>query len=143
MHLYDSGSQGDSFAYALYSWIPRVIWRDKPTFSLGEDFTLLVLGRTGTCSGAGVFGEAYWNGGWLVVVLTCAYIGVVFACLSRTALRIIAHSEWVFLPCSFLGMMMGLRLDDWFAPTFVTGFLMYLVYYSLIRLVIGFGQNRD
>lgn len=143
MHLYDSGVAGDSFAYALYGWIPRFIWRDKPIMTLGEDFHALVQGRTGTCSGAGVFGEAYWNGGWLVVMLTCCYIGALFAWLSCTALRIIAHSEWIFLPCAFLGMTMGLRIDDWFAPTYVTGILLYLVYYSVIRLVTSFAQNRD
>jgi hypothetical protein len=143
LHLYDSGFAGDSFAYALYSWIPRFIWSDKPTMSLGQDFTLMVKGRIGTCTAAGFFAEAYWNGGWLLVVLTCVYVGVLFAWLSRAALRIIAHSEWVFLPCAFIGMSMGLRLDDWFAPTFVTGFLMYLVYYFIIRLVTGFAQTRD
>lgn len=143
MHLYDSGHAGDSFAYALYSWIPRFIWHDKPAMTLGEDFNVLIVGKTGTCSGAGVFGEAYWNGGWLAVVLACGYIGALFAWLSRTALRIIAHSEWVFLPCAFLGVLMGLHPDSWFAPTFITGFLMYLVYYFLIRLVTGFVQDRD
>jgi hypothetical protein len=143
MHLYDSGIEGDSFAYALYAWIPRIIWPDKPLMTLGEDFTVLVTGRTGTCSGAGVFGEAYWNGGWLMVVLACGYIGVVFARLSRAALRIIAHSQWVLLPCAFLGVQMGLRIDGWFAPTFILGFLIYLAYYSIIRLVTSFAQNRD
>jgi hypothetical protein len=143
MYLYDSGIEGDSFAYALYGWIPRIIWPDKPIMALGEDFNVLVTGRTGTCSGAGVFGEAYWNGGWLLVLLTCAYIGALFAWLSRTALRIIARSEWIFLPCAFIGMTMGMRPDDWFAPTFITGFAMYLAYYSLIRLVSSFAQSRD
>jgi hypothetical protein len=143
MQLYDSGIVGDSFAFALYNWIPRFLWHDKPIMTLGEDFTILLSGRAGICTGAGVFGEAYWNGGWLMVVLACGYIGVLYAWLSRTALKVVAHSEWVFLPCAFLGITMGLRIDDWFAPTFVSGILLYLVYYAVIRLATSFAQNRD
>lgn len=143
MDLYDAGFAGDSFAYALYGWIPRFIWPDKPIMTLGEDFTLMIVGMTGISSGPGAFGEAYWNGGWLLVVLACGYIGALFAWLSRVALRIIANSEWLLLPCALLGITMGAYSVDWFAPTYIIGSLFYLVYYFGIRLVVSVGQNRE
>lgn len=143
MHLYDTGNEGDSFMIAMYNWIPRFIWPDKPIVTLGEDFTFLIQGRRGSCTAPGAFGEAYWNGGWLLVIPSCLYLGVVFAWLSRTALRVIANGEWVFLPCAFLGMMMGLRIDDWFAPTYVTTFILYQVYYLAVRFLMGFSQKQD
>jgi hypothetical protein len=141
MHLYDSGVVGDSFAFALYGWVPRYLWPDKPIMNLGQQFTLFVRGID-NATGAGAFGEAYWNGGWLMVVLACGYIGVLFAWLSRTALTMLARSEWLLLPCAFIGIWDGLRIDDWFAPTYVTGFILYLVYYFLIRLVMDHGQKE-
>jgi hypothetical protein len=139
MNLYDSGSSGDSFSVALYGWIPRFLWPDKPVVSLGEDFTILIKGKSGvgTATGPAIFGEAYWNGGWFVVVLACGYVGVVFAWIARTSLLMLARSEWLLLPCAFLGIMMGMRMDTWFAPNYITGFALFLVYYFLIRLVMG------
>lgn len=141
MHLYDSGATGDSFAMVVYGWIPRFLWPDKPIFTVGEDFTELILGYRGSATGIGVFGEAYWNGGWPMVILACGYIGVLFAWLSRTALGMLARSEWLLLPCAFIGIMLGLRMDDWFVG-YVTGVILYLVYYFLIRLFIGNVQNE-
>ncbi len=143
MNLYDAGSRGDSFSIALYAWIPRFIWPEKPVASASEDFTVLIKGKSGvgTATGPTAFGEAYWNGGWLMVVLACGYIGVVFAWISRTSLLMLARSEWLLLPCAFLGVTMGMRMDAWFAGTFVIGFALFLVYYFLIRLVTR--MNRD
>lgn len=141
MHLYDSGYAGDSFALALSAWVPRLLWPDKPIVTVGEDFTELILGRRGTCTGIGIFGEAYWNGGWPMVILACGYVGVLFAWLSRTALVMLARSEWLLLPCAFIGIRLGLRLDDWFVG-YIIGFLLYLMYYFIIRLVMGNDPNR-
>ncbi len=137
MRLYDSGAVGESFQVALYVWIPRFIWRDKPQVTLGEDFTEVVQGRRGNNTAPGAFGEAYWNGGWFLVILACGYLGVLFAWLSHVALGMLARSQWLLLPCAFLGIFMGLRIDDWFAPTYIVGFMMYLVYYISIRVVLA------
>ncbi len=143
MSLYDSGVVGDSFSVALYAWIPRFLWEDKPVIRLGEDFTILIRGQSGvgTFTGPTTFGEAYWNGGWLVVVLACVYVGFVFAWISRTTLMMLARSEWLLLPCAFLGIMMGLRIDTWFAGTYILGFVLFLVYYFVIRLIAGMTRN--
>lgn len=144
MNLYDSGSVGESFSIALYAWIPRFLWKDKPVLNPGEDFTVLIKGSSsvGTATGPTAFGEAYWNGGWLMVVLACGYVGVVFAWVSRTALLMLARSEWLLLPCAFIGVMMGMRMEAWFAGNYVIGFALFLVYFFLIRLVAGMTRNE-
>jgi|GEM_PF-1089601 hypothetical protein len=142
LHLYDAGVVGDSYMFALYGWIPRYLWPDKPLMLLGQDFNELTQRARGTYSGPGAFGEAYWNGGWLLVILSCAYMGVLFAWLSHTALRMMARSEWLLLPCAFIGIEMGLYLDNWFAPTYIMGFMFYLLYYLLIRLIFGNAQTK-
>jgi hypothetical protein len=38
---------------------------------------------------------------------------------------------------------MGLYTVDWFASAYVTGFLFFLAYYFVIRLVVSVGQNLE
>lgn len=142
INLYDNGRPGDTFGLVIYGPIPRFLWPDKPILTPGLDFSELAgQGRT-SHTGIGVFGEAYWNGGWLFVVLSCSYIGVLFAWLSRSALSAQARSEWLLLPCAFLGIQAGAAITDWFATAYVNGMLLYLVYYLLIRQVMGNTRNR-
>jgi hypothetical protein len=143
MDLFDRGRAGDTFGLAVYGLVPRFLWPDKPVIEPGLDFTEMALGHRGSHTGIGVFGEAYWNGGWLFVVLACCYIGILYTWLSRTALGMLARSEWLMLPCAFLGIMLGARIDDWFAPAFFSGMLIYLAYYLCIRAVLGRGRSGE
>ncbi len=142
MNLYDNGRPGESFGLAVYGLVPRFIWPDKPTITPGADFSEIYSGTRTTQTGMGVFGEAYWNGGWPFVVFSCCYIGVLFAWLSRTALVMLARSEWLLLPCAFMGIQSGFQITSWFASTYVNGIVLYLAYYWLICSVLDNSGSR-
>jgi hypothetical protein len=138
MSQFDHGSPGSTFQAIIYGPIPRFVWPDKPILQPGAELSELAGHQSTTHLGIGTFAEAYWNGGWPLVVLCCCYMGVVFTWLSRAALRMLVRSEWLLLPCAFLGMQSGLAaITEWFALTFVNGMLVYLTYYLLIRLFMG------
>jgi hypothetical protein len=145
MSMYDNGSPGSTFQLIIYGPIPRFIWPEKPLMQPGVEVTELAgQGHQGTSqTGTGPAAEAYWNGGWPFVVASCCWIGIVFTWLSRIALRILARSEWLLLPCAFLGIQAGIAgVTEWFALSFVNGLLLYLAYYVLIRLFLGMTRNH-
>ncbi|HEY7152872.1 MAG TPA: hypothetical protein VH575_02835 [Gemmataceae bacterium] len=145
MSMYDNGSPGTSFQLVIYGPVPRFIWPEKPILAPGRELTELAGGghKSTSQTGIGPVSEAYWNGGWPLVVLSCCYIGIVLTWLSRSALLILARSEWLLLPCAFLGIQTGgAGVTEWFATTFVNGMILYLAYYLLIKLFLGMNRNR-
>ena len=133
MHRYDAGHPGDTFGMAKYTLIPRFLWPGKPIItSLGADFTELALHHRSSSTGIGAFGEAYWNGGWPIVVLVCVYVGLLFAVVSCVALKLIGQLEFAFLPCAWIGIKMGFRIDGWLVPTYVGAVVIYLAYFLII-----------
>ncbi len=137
MYLYDRERPGDSFELCVYGLVPRFLWPDKPVLEPGADFTEIAVGNRESHTGIGIFGESYWNGGWALLLATCAYVGVLFTWLSRMALGALVRSEWLLLPCAFMGVRLGAHIDDWFATGYLNGVVIYLLYYGLIRLVMG------
>jgi hypothetical protein len=133
MQLYDTGVRGDSFVMSVYTFVPRVIWKDKPIITdVGVDFNEMMYGTRTSSTGIGIYGEAYWNGGWSLVVASGIAIGILFAILERSANRFCSRPLWLLLPCAFLGIKMGLRIDGWFAPDYVGSAVIYYGYFALV-----------
>jgi hypothetical protein len=107
----------------------------------GFDFTAEVYGqRLETSTGLGIFGEAYWNGGWLFVCLVGLYVGVVFALVGNWSTRTVAEGKWYFAPALLNAVMIGLGVTDWMAATYVGGvlyLLLTIVVISVLANVIG------
>src|SRR5438132_7707301 len=74
---------GETMRNLTYAFVPRVLWRDKPTVTRGNWFTAY-LGGSGseeesmTCTGMYSAGELYWNFGAAGVIGGMAIIGVLF-----------------------------------------------------------------
>jgi hypothetical protein len=94
--------------------VPRFLWPDKPIFLPGADLWMLMTGLEGNQVAAGVFAEAYWNYGWLGVVLSMALLGAILFWLSRLAISVMQREAWIFMPVLFMGMKMGVRIDGTF-----------------------------
>jgi hypothetical protein len=134
---HDSGAAGDSVGLALYAFLPRLLFPDKPFMTPGREFTVAVLGDDmETNTAAGIFGEAYWNAGWILVVLVCLYVGVVFAGFTIFAERVIAAGRYEYLPIVMIGIRMGYRPDDWFAATYVGALANAVVLYIVLRYIV-------
>lgn len=136
MHQYDEDRPGASLGMALYTFVPRILWPDKPSITgAGEDFTELIHGHRGSSTGIGIFGEAYWNGGWLLLVGMCVCVGILFVILTRVALFYMGRLEVIYLPCIFLGMEMGFRVDGWIVGDYVGASVIYAAYFLLIYML--------
>jgi hypothetical protein len=136
LHRHDAGYPGETYGTVFYVFVPRFLDPDKPVMTdVGIDFTELTCGHRHSSTAIGIYGEAYWNGGWPLVVVISALTGLLFAWLSDVALARLARPEWLFLPCAFLGIKMGFRIDGWFVPDYVGSLAQYLAYYAAVRLL--------
>jgi hypothetical protein len=140
MEDYDTGVGGDTFALLPYTVIPRIVYPDKPIMTTGQEFTLAVTGNwklsDSTSTGAGAFAEAYGNGGWPTVLAACAYMGLLFGVFARFAMTRIAAGRYIFVPVIMMGIVMGLRPDDWFVPTYVGAAVEAVVWYFGLRHIV-------
>ena len=144
MRSYDGGSPGRSFTLAGYAFVPRALWPDKPSITgVAEDFTFLVTGIRASSSAPGAFAEAYWNGGWLMVVLSCVYLGVLFTGFSYYAVRRMALMDVSLLPVVFIGIRMGFRPDGWFAAEYVGALAIAVVLHLALSMTIGYSARRE
>ncbi len=135
MREHDLGRPGTSVAGAPWVYVPRAVWPGKPRFSdAGAELTRLMFGHGGSSTGAGVFAESYWSFGWVGVLLVGAWLGALFALLTRPALEALARLDLAFLPCAWIGMKMGFRIDGWLVTDFVGPLGFYLAWWALLRV---------
>lgn len=134
MSLHDHGQKGHTLRNILIVLIPRVIWHNKPvTTNIAVDFYQMVTGRRGTHLGLGVFGEGYWDYGWLGTILLAFFTGVAFYILSSFAIRWMQSEAFEYLPSIALGINMGLvGTTAFFVNSVVGGTGFFFVYMGLI-----------
>ena len=136
MDAYDAGRPGETYSLWIWTFVPRVMFSEKPVISYaGIDFSELILGHQGSSMGIGIYAEGYWNGGWFTVIAVCSYIGALFACLSKAAFAVMARSQVLFLPCVFIGMEMGYSIDHYFVSEYVGKVVIYLGYFAVVHFV--------
>ena len=128
MDAYDQGEAGKSFQMAVYTFVPRIVWRDKPVIDFGTDFNELMFGNKESSTGIGILAEAYWNGGWLMVAAVSTFVGLEFAWFTIMSIR--------YMPCAFFGLYMGLRPDDWFVTVFVGQLVICIAYFTIICTLV-------
>jgi hypothetical protein len=137
MAEYDAGRPGETVELALYIPIPRSLWPEKPTIAVGRDLYYLMTGHTTTQVAAGIFAEAYWNGGWLLVIIVCVYVGILFASFTIYSLRRMALQQFFFLPVVFFGINVGFRADGLFASTYVGDVLNAIVMHWVLVAILA------
>lgn len=133
MEQYDQGKPGWTFAMAGYVFIPRFLHDDKPIMTPGIDFTYLIQGTDTSSTGLGFVGEAYWNGGWPLVVLIGLFVGALFAVLGRFSVSAVRSRRWLYVPLVFQTIYLGLRPDDWFVPAYIGGVLQVVLVVLVMR----------
>ena len=86
----DGYQWGDTMSYAMYAFIPRLLWPNKPSVSRGAWFTAF-LGAAAreeeatTSTGISATGELYWNFGLPGVAIGMCGIGLFYGLLWRMA----------------------------------------------------------
>jgi hypothetical protein len=110
--MFDSGNPGPSLDYALATFVPRLLWPEKPIITdIGGLFNLMATGNAKSASAPGYFADAYWAAGWKGVFAFSVVIGLLFAFYSRFAVNVLASGRWLLIPLALLSMKMGLRVD--------------------------------
>lgn len=113
--LHDEGQSGSTYRNAAAIFVPRAIWKDKPIIT--DDARQLSYQLTGNWNNSiapGIAPEAYWNGGWLGVLLIGSLVGVVIAFWSIYNLSVQLNAAWHLFPIVLLGVRMGSRFDGFF-----------------------------
>jgi hypothetical protein len=59
--------------------------------------------------------------------VTCVFLGALFVFLTHVAVRTFLAADYRWLPLAWLGIVMGLRIDDFFVPTYLGGWTVGLV----------------
>jgi len=136
MYLYDSGSPSNSFEMIFWTLIPRFIYPEKPVITSGGlEFNRIVFGSRSSSLGIGVFADAYYNGGYLMLLIACGFIGFIFSILSRLAFIALQKKAFAFLPCIFLGIKMGFRIDGRFVSDYFGAMVMLVAYFLVIYIL--------
>jgi hypothetical protein len=131
---YDHGYRGKTLELIYWTFVPRLLYPDKPVITPGRQFNIEVTGNENSKSAPGFFAEAYWAGGWLLAVAVSAYVGLLFAALTRVASYSIRRSDYRWFPFIWFGIVSGLRPDDWFVAAFVASFPLALLTCLIISL---------
>ena len=137
MDSYDAGGGGETFALVQYVFLPRFLSEDKPIMTPGRELTKLLTGDdTLGHTGVGVFGEAYWNGGWPMVIGACTYLGILFGLVGRFSTAMVSNGQYVYIPLILLGITAGLRPDDWFVSSYVGSVVEAVVLYGILTVLV-------
>ena len=140
----DGYQWGDTMSYAMYAFIPRLLWPNKPSVSRGAWFTAY-LGAAAreeeatTSTGISATGELYWNFGVPGVAVGMCGIGLLYGLLWRMAganPQELLHML-LYVLVSFPGM-----IDMPEAVTVYGGILSQFLLFSVIFYVMEVGRGR-
>jgi hypothetical protein len=138
MQQYDEGSPGHTISLVYEALIPRFLFPEKAVLTPGREFTALVTGVADveTATTPGTYAEAYWNGGWLLVVVVCMYVGVIFAAFSAFSERVIVGRRYEYLPIVLSGLALGYKINDWFVGNYVGAVGIFVAMYIMLRYLL-------
>jgi hypothetical protein len=135
MEEYNEGRPGESFALAWIAPIPRILWPQKPDIESGYGLYGKLTGQQTASFGIGFFAEAYWNGGWLYVILCSVVIGWLLGTVTlQITNELLAGNLWIF-PIAMLWIRCGGRVDGWFHTEIVGPAVFTLLYIGLMRFM--------
>ena len=134
LSLFDSGEPGGTLATLPATFVPRVLWPDKPNMTIiGSEFNEKATGNAGSASSPGWIAEAYWDYGWLGLPIIMIPLGFILQVWSGFALGVMRSGNWIFFPLCLLGMRAGISVDGFVVPNMMGPMVMTLVAYWALR----------
>ncbi len=138
--LYDSGAPGDSLKHIFDVLIPRILWPDKPLIAPGSEFDTIFRGYIAQSSLAiGFIAEAYWNLGWLGVLLISAMIGLEIGWFTRRW-HLFCQEGWSYSGIFFMGPLV-LQQSLWVETNIVGGYVGGMVKLMLFVLAVDIAMR--
>lgn len=135
MTAYDQGRPGNSFELALYAFIPRILYPDKPLMTSGVDFNVIVTGNSYSQSAPGMFAEAYWNGGWPLTAFTYLFMGALYRAWEEYTKRRLRSLRLAYMPVMWMGIFAAIQQDSWFAAVTVGAISIAVAFHFLAVLI--------
>ena len=133
---YDQGRPGQTLDTALYFFVPRLIWPEKPILTAsGRELYSEATSQLGTSISPGLFAESYWNFGWIGLFILLFPLGIVLRAISNLALQKIEQDNWLYLPCILMGVGIGTRVDGHYVADVLAPTLILFAFYICCRLV--------
>lgn len=147
MQRYDTGQAGATYSELYWMFVPRVMAPGKPILDFGTRATEAVFGHSHSSTGPTIFGEAYWNGGWLYVIVTALLAGGLYVLISLTSIRLFSGWNIVAWPVGLIGILTGVLLQNFFSSglmaTSVAFFCLALLARVFPRLSYGSRSHRS
>ena len=128
---------GETLMYFFYSFVPKIIWAEKPDISVGQLFNhefKLSASRL-TFVPATQLGELYWNFGMGGVLIGMFLIGVVLAAIGRCCSLGTNATVARFIALLVTAYVVVLRFEDGIAVTYSKLIRMMFILFLIDRLI--------
>ncbi|WP_114521141.1 hypothetical protein [Altererythrobacter sp. ZODW24] len=141
MQLHDSGEKSHSLDSLPIIFIPRVIWPDKPIIEPpGKKFYFLVTGRMNNNMPISIYGDLYWQFGWLGILFGTPIIGAILALMVKLIMPEMRRENFVYFPAVLIGMQLALiGANGYLINGFVTAVPIFFIYLYIIKQVDRYG----
>ena len=120
-------------------FIPRFLYPDKPNLNPGQIYNSLVQNdlkeRAPNSTGPGVFVEAYWNGGWLYLIVIIIYFSFLVFYFSKIIIKNLKEKNYLILMLAVNAIYIGRSIDDWFTGRYGS-FVLYIVVIYIFNLIV-------
>ncbi len=138
MREWDRGNPNDTLSDVWITFIPRLLWPDKPIgLGPGLRFYQAVTGNDLRVRfGVTVYADAYWNGGWVAVILFGMLVGMFFGIMSKTALHWLENDKFLYFPAILLTANVAMNgLTGWLISGFFGVIPLLIAFLILIRFI--------
>ncbi|MEI6234631.1 MAG: hypothetical protein WCT04_16370 [Planctomycetota bacterium] len=143
INAYDNGSPGNTIRDFWVVLIPRILWPDKPNLSIvGTNLNKLIIGNDQTSIGGTIYGEAYWNGGWPMVLIVSTFVGAALFVLGQYSVYYLEVQDVRYVPIAMMGIFYGLDIQNWFIPAFVGTLPLFIGLWFFIKRLIRVKQTE-
>ena len=137
MRLREDSVGIDSLNNVWMMFVPRIIWPDKPVYSSpGIQFYTLISGNEGASVGISVFGDVYWQFGWLGILIIIPIVGWLFAMMAWRSIEAIEQSDFIRMPLVLLTVVTAAKgLTEFLVNGIIAVIPIYVAYLFLIYAV--------
>ena len=140
---YDNGFDGDTYELIPWFFLPRFLFPEKPAIDAGPRVTAAVFNRQtqlgDSSTGPTVFGEAYWNGGWLYLIGSSIIYGLLLAIVTYCCLWAITQGKVYSIVIAIMGLIYGGAINEFFSGSVVGSFVIFI---GLFGILIVFLSRR-
>ena len=145
MRLYDQGFPSKTLQNLWIVFIPRVLWPSKPVvIGPGEDFNEIATGRRGSFMGLGIYGDGYWNAGWLGAMGFGILMGIIFGWMSQKTLNWLQTGQFIYLPAILIAFQTALLGPNKFLINgLIAPSILYTAYVILITIIVRLKMRME